>query len=306
MPIVKHTPLSPEMLAEVKKLHFQTRRLANQGVVGRYRSAFRGTGMEFEEVREYFPGDDIRAIDWKVTARSRKPYVKSYREERELTVILAVDVSASTLSGTRGNLRAELIAKVGAVLSLIALTNNDKVGLVTYSDRLESYHPPRKARSSVWRILHEVMAEAPVGHRGTDLSGLFSFLSNVLKRRAIVFVLSDFIATGFEVPLATLARKHDVNAVVVSDPADRAIPDSGIVRVVDPETGESTLCDFSSEKVRTAYQQLARVKSDAREKLFLRNGIGRLELNTDQPFIGPLRRYFDQRSSVRFRRFRRT
>ncbi|MFN8392297.1 MAG: DUF58 domain-containing protein [Bdellovibrionota bacterium] len=299
MQIKKHQALTPELLREVKRLHFQTRRLADQGVVGRYRSAFRGTGMEFEEVREYFPGDDIRSIDWKVTARSRKPFVKSYREERELTVMVAIDVSASTLTGTRGALRAAQIARAGAVLSLIALTNNDKVGLVTYSDRLESYHPPRKARSAVWRILHEVLAEIPSGQRQTDLAGLCSLLSNVLKRRAIIFVLSDFIADGYEVALGTLARRHDVNAVVVADPADYELPDSGLTRIYDPESGETRLVDLGDTKLRADYRNLARERAKARDDIFRRHGVGTLSLQTDKPFMDELRRYFDRRSRPR-------
>lgn len=294
MDLFKSSIVTPQLLAEIRRLQFQARRLADESVSGGYRSAFRGHGIEFEEVREYFPGDDIRAIDWKVTARSRKPYIKSYREERELTVMVAVDVSASTKSGTAGQLRAELIAKVGAVLTLIALKNNDKVGLVTFSDRIETYHPPRKARSSVWRILHEVLS--PAEYRlETDFDGVFAFLSRVLKRRAIVFVISDFLSDGFEKSLAVLAKRHDVTAMLVQDRSERSISGGGIVSLVDPESGRAVLFDLGSEKTKSEFHRLAAAKRDGLRKSFRRFGVGCVELFGDKPFMGELRRYFEAR-----------
>lgn len=288
-------PLPPELLEEVRRLHFQTRRLADQGIVGRYRSAFRGQGIEFEEVREYSPGDDIRLIDWKVTARARKPFVRTYREERELTVIIAVDVSASTFSATAAQTRESLIAKIGAFLTLIALRNNDKVGLVTFSDRLETFHPPRKARGAVWRILHEVLNERHYRHP-TDLSALFAFLSAVLKRRAIVFVLSDFIDRDFEPELSHLARRHDVNTIIISDPSDYELPDAGLVELLDPESEACLTVDSSDPAVRTEYKQLAASRIRELERLFIRHGVGYMELFTDRPFISAFRRYFNAKS----------
>ena len=287
--------LTPELLQEVKRLHFQTRRLADQGIVGRYRSAYRGTGIEFEEVREYVPGDDVRRIDWKVTARSRKPFIKSYREERELTVLIAVDVSGSQHSGSRNMLRADLSARVSAVLSFIALTNNDKVGLVTFADTLESYHPPRKARSAVWRILHEVLRERDAGRRKTDLAALFRFLHSVTKRRAIIFVISDFIDSGYELALATLSKRHDVTAIVVGDPIDTALPKAGIVRLENPETGELHLADLADAKSRERYHEASTAAHRSREQLFRRHGIGCIELSTKEPFMPLIRRYFESR-----------
>ena len=291
--------LSPELMQEVKRLHFQTRRLADQGIVGRYRSAYRGTGIEFEEVREYVPGDDVRRIDWKVTARSRKPFIKSYREERELTVLIAVDVSGSQHSGSKNMLRADLSARVGAVLSFIALTNNDKVGLVTFSDALESYQPPRKARSAVWRILHEVLRERDAGRRKTDLTAFFRFLHSVTKRRAIIFVISDFIDSGYELALATLSKRHDVTAIVVGDPIDAALPKAGFVRLENPETGELHLADLADSKSRARYLDAAKSAYHAREQLFRRHGIGCIELSTETPFMPLIRRYFESRRHAR-------
>lgn len=293
---LKTTAVSPEILAEIKRLHFLTNRLAEQTLSGRYRSAFRGRGIEFEEVREYFPGDDIRSIDWKVTARSRKPYIKSFREERELSVMLAVDVSASTLTGTRMQLRDRVIAQVGAVLTLIAVQNNDKVGLLTYSDALETYHPPRRARSAVWRILHEVLSPAGSSKR-TDLSGMLSFLNRTLKRSSVVFILSDFLAAGYERELSALGRRHDVTAVTVSDPADHALPQVGIVALRHPETGEEILVDSSDPAFSKHYRESSHDYHVQLQRLFARCGVGHLELKTDEPFIIPLRRFFDARRS---------
>lgn len=316
--------LPPELLREIQRLHFQTRRLADQGVGGRYRSAFRGTGVEFEEVREYVPGDDIRAIDWKVTARSRAPYVKVYREERELTVLVAVDVSQSTLTGTRGSLRAPVIARAGAVLTLIALNNNDKVGLVTWSSALESYHPPRKGRSAVWRVLHEVMLHpastgtmvagsgtvplpvspdisAAPGSSSTDLAGLFSFLSTILSRRAIIFVVSDFLAPSYERELSLLAARHDVNGVVVTDPADAELPRAGLVSLFDPESMRKVIIDSSDAETRSAYAAAAAERIAARQSLFRRHGVGEVELRTDRPFMPDLRRFLETKAHARAR-----
>lgn len=294
MDLFKETKLDPRTIQEIKKLHFQTRRLADRGIVGSYRSAFRGTGIEFEEVREYSPGDEIRSIDWKVTARSGKPYVKSYREERELSVIIAVDVSASTLTGTQRQLRDTLIAKIGAILTLTALINNDKVGLITYSDRLETYHPPRKARSAVWRILHEVLE--PRGYRPcTDLGGLFSFMNGVLKKRAIVFVISDFLDENYEKPLQALTKRHDVTAIIITDPADFDLPEASLVRVHDPESGVTSLLDTSDPKTRIEYQDNAGVLHSRLNSIFRKHGVGILELRTDKPFIYALREFFDNR-----------
>lgn len=291
--------LSADVLREIRTLHFQTRKLADQGVVGRYRSAYRGTGIEFEEVREYVPGDDVRRLDWKVTARSGKPFIKSYREERELTVMVAIDVSGSNVSGTRGMLRGSLAARVGAVLTLIALTNNDKVGLTTFSDRVECYQPPRKARGSVWRILHEVLAERSKERRPTNLAALFQFLSGVLKRKAIIFVISDYFDADYETALATLAKRHDVTAVVIGDPSDSKLPRSGLTLVEDPETGQRQLLDLSDKTYSRHFEEQAALTQKRRDDFFLRQGVGVISLRTDQAFMPKIRRYFELREHKR-------
>ncbi len=286
--------LDPELLQEIKKIHFQTRRSADRGLSGSYRSAFRGRGIEFEEVREYFPGDDVRAIDWNVTARSGIPHIKTYREERELAVILAVDVSASTFTGTRLQLRESLIARVGAMITLIALRNNDKVGLVTYSDQLESYHPPRKARSAVWRILHEVMSPGEYRPQ-TDLAGLFIFLRQILKRRALVFVLSDFICPPFEQELALLSKRHEINLISVGDPIDTTLPNIGLFTVKDPETGLETMIDSSDPLVRSTFEKNASAKQRALSSLCARHGIDLLQLQTNEDYMHSLRQFFSEK-----------
>ncbi len=294
MELFKKTQLDSKTISEIRKLHFQTRRLADRAVAGRYRSAFRGRGVEFEEVREYFPGDDVRSIDWKVTARSGRPYVRAYREERELTVMIAVDVSASTATGTREQLRDTLIAKVGAVLTMIALVNNDKVGLVTFSDRLETFHPPRKARGAVWRILHEVLSPGAQSPK-TNLGELFSFLSRVLKKRAVIFVLSDFLDSGFEQPLAVLAKRHDLNAVLVQDPVDFELPQSGLVHLRNPETGQTVLVDTHFPQARAQFAAAAAKNREHTTTLLKRHDVNVIELMSNKPFMPELRRFFDSR-----------
>ena len=296
-PAAPRPTLPPEVLAEIRRLHFRMRRLVTEGVAGGYRSAFRGQGLEFEEVREYTPGDDIRSIDWKVTARLRKPYVKSYREERELNVVIALDISASTHTGSRGKLRSELIAQVGGALTLVAMRNNDRVGLVTFSDRIERYSPPRKNRSNAWRVLHEVLGATPTA-RGTDFDGLCRFLSEVLHRRSVVFILSDFNGTGFDRSLARLATRHDVTAIVPADVSEAELPEAGLVTVSDPETGERRLIDLSTSEEREALRGANERRWRALEKLFRVCDVGAIRLETDRPFMGALRRYFESRRSA--------
>ncbi len=300
----RDTKLSPEVLAEIRKLHFHTRQLASEGIAGQYRSAFRGRGMEFEEVREYTPGDDVRSIDWKVSARMNMPYIKMFREERELTVMIAVDVSGSTLTGTRKYLRDELIARVGAVLTLIALMNNDKVGLVTFDTQLRTYHPPRKARGAVWRILHEVMGSLEENRTqsisaGTNLADMCDFLSKVLRRRSIVFLLSDFLDSGISRTLGTLSKRHDVTAIVAADPADIELPNAGLINITSPESGVTRLIDTSDPHIRKDYREKALYAKKALKTLMARHRVGLIELQTDEPFMPALAKYFGQRTTQR-------
>jgi len=296
MDLYKQSSLTAEQLAEIRKLHFYTKHLVTEGVTGQYRSAFRGRGMEFEEVREYHPGDDVRSIDWKVTARTNSPYVKLFREERELTVMIAVDVSASTFTGTRSRLREGVIAQIGAALTLMALNNNDKVGLVTFSDQLESYHPPRKGKNAVWRILQEVLGTSETRPK-TNLTSLFEFLNGVLKRHTIVFILSDFFDSGFEKPLAALSKRHDVTAIIVRDPADIALPQVGFLRVSDPETGKQFLIDTNNRRVQESFKEQATRADSYLRTLCDRYGVNSMTLQTHRPFMPELRNYFARRES---------
>ena len=304
----RHSAISPELIAHIRRLHFESNKLADETISGQYRSAFRGRGIEFEEVREYSPGDDVRAIDWKVTARSRKPQIKVYREERELTVMLAVDVSASTMGGTRGQTKENLIAQLGAVLTFIALKNNDKVGLLTFSDCIENYHPPRKARGSAWRILHEVLQSGEYSS-GTDFPETINFLNQVLKRHSIVFLISDFILpreqledkakNPLHAALSRLSRKHDVTAIVTRDPFEYQLPSVGLLQIRDPETGVEALLDTSDQGVRKAFERQELERQSLLQSLLRKYRISSLELRTDKSFHHKLRSYFRQRGRRR-------
>ncbi len=291
--------ITKELISQIRDLHFQTKKLTDETLLGEYKSAFRGRGIEFEEVREYVPGDDIRSIDWKVTARSNKPFIKSFREERELTVMIAVDISGSTFTGSCGELRESLIAKAGAVLTLTALKNNDKVGLVTFSDKIDSYHPPRKARGAVWRILHEVLAPKPQ-NKQTDLSNICSFLSKVLKRNSVIFIISDFLSPpeSYEKDLAVLTKRHDVTVVTISDPLDDSLPNAGLVEIINPETGLTTTIDSSNENVRQLYQKQSRLFQENLYDMFIRHAVAVLPLTTKGSLIDSIRRFFHSKASV--------
>ena len=300
MALLENLPVSlpKEVFAEIRRLHFQTRRLASEGLSGTYKSAFKGRGIEFEDVREYVPGDDVRTIDWKVTARSRSTNIKNYREERELSVMIVLDISGSTMTGTRRQLKESLIARLGAVLALTALRNNDKVGLVTFSDSTASFHPPRKARSAVWRILHDVLTPQ-VEHRGTDLPAVLGLLRRVLRRSSVVFLISDFAAPPFERELAMLAKRHDVNAFIISDPSDQTLPGSGLVTFMDPETGALRTLDTSNSVVRKSFEQQAAIHRKSIVGMFQRHGVDYLDLSTNVPFSRELRAFFDSKSAKR-------
>ncbi|MBK8915851.1 MAG: DUF58 domain-containing protein [Phycisphaerales bacterium] len=283
-----------EILKKVRRIQITTRALVNDVLAGQYHSAFKGRGMEFEEVREYQPGDDVRSIDWNVTARTGRPFIKSFREERELTVLLVVDVSGSLEFGTRSEFKSELAAQIGATLALSAIRNNDKVGALLFSDRVERFIPTRKGSRHVLRLIRELLYHEPQG-RGTDVSLALRAAEGVLSRRGVVFVLSDFADGGFSAPLRVLRRRHDVIPVVVEDRLEREIPPVGLLEVVDPETGAQRVIDTRSAALRRG---VARAAAERRERLrseFGRLGIRSIELRTGESFIHPLRRYFADR-----------
>jgi uncharacterized protein (DUF58 family) len=293
-----------ELAHKVRLLEIQTRHLVNDIFSGEYESVFKGRGVEFAEVREYQPGDDVRAIDWNVTARRGIPYVKQFAEERELTVILAVDGSASTRFGTQGALKRERAAEVAAVLGLAASRNNDRAGALLFAEGIELYVPPKKGKTHVLRLVRDILSFDPPA-RGTDLAGAIRFLTRVLHRRSVVFLLSDFLDEGFEKPLAALAVRHDVVALVLEDRRDHELPDIGLIEAVEPETGARRWLDTSSERVRSAYRAAAERAAGERSAAFQRAGIDAVTLDTMADWVEPMRRFFQARERARMRYRRR-
>jgi uncharacterized protein (DUF58 family) len=270
------------VLRQVRRIELRTRGLVASRFSGEYHSVFKGQGIEFVEVREYVPGDDVRAIDWNVSARTGGTFVKKYVEERELTVLLAVDLSGSQGWGTRGRFKAEMVAEVAATLALSAVRNNDRVGLLVFTDRVEELVPPRKGRTHVLRILRDLLAFRPVG-RGTDLAGSLSYATRLLRSRSIVFLVSDFVTddvAALDRALTLAAARHDVVPVVLTDPADAELPDAGLLRVVDPETGAAVYVDTGSEAVRERYAAAVEEERLALRRVFRRLGLDEIELST--------------------------
>lgn len=296
--------LTSELMEEVRRLQIRTRRRVNDLFAGEYQSAFLGRGIEFAEVREYAPGDDVRAIDWNVTARAGKPFIKRYIEERQLTVMLCVDASASGHFGTIGRSKARLIAEAGAALAYSALRNNDRVGLLRFSDEVDLFVPPRKGPRHLLRLLRELLGFEP-GGAGRAFPEALESLGSVLRQRAIVFMITDFLPpptgeiTGIERPLARLARRHDVIALRVSDPREHALPNAGLITLRDPESGQRVLFDTASRRLRRRFEDHARARRAASDDLLRRVGVDVVELSTDRPFAVEIERYF------RFRERRR-
>ena len=284
-----------ELLRKVQRLEIRTRKLVNQSLAGSYHSVFRGRGMEFAEVREYQAGDDVRTIDWNVSARMQYPFVKKFTEERELTVVVAVDTSASGRFGTARSTKQELATEVSALLAFSAIRNNDRVGLLLFSDRIEKYVPPRKGREHALRVLRDLVAADPKGD-GTDIAAAVTYLRNVLKKRAVVFLVSDFQDRAYDAVLRTVARKHDVVGIRVSDPRESELPATGLVAVEDPESGDRKILDAGSRRVRSEYAAWAeRRQSEIRETV-RRSGIELLELDTGEEYEKRLVRFFRARA----------
>ena len=283
-----------ELMKQVGKIRVVTNRLVDEHLSGEYHSVFKGHGIEFDEVREYVPGDDIRSIDWNVTARMGHPFVKRFCEERELTIVFLVDVSGSQSFGSGARPKAELAAEITCLLALSAIKNQDKVGLILFSDRIEKSIPPRKGRTAAMRLVREVLA-AEETRRGTDIAAALRFLNQVQKRRAVVFLISDFMAGGYEQELRVTARRHDVVCCTVSDPLELEIPDAGLVEIQDPETGELILLDTSSARIRESFAKTAGEEAENLRKLFRRLRIDALNLSTERPFIDDVHKLFRQR-----------
>lgn len=284
-----------ELMQEVGRIRILTRRLLDEQLSGDYHSVFKGQGMEFNEARPYQPGDDVRTIDWNVTARTGTPYVKRFSEERELSVLFMVDVSGSQSFGTQPRSKAARAAELTALLAMAALNNQDKVGMLLFSDRIIKSLPPRKGRTAVQRLVREVLA-AEETLEGTDIRAALRFVSSTQKRKAVVFLLSDFQDTDYERDLIAFARRHDVIACRITDPAELALPNAGLVELLDPETHQTVLVDTSSAALRKAYAESARQTRENQEKIFRRAGIDLLDLSTASPYIDAVRRLFRRRA----------
>ena len=288
-----------ELMAKVGKIRILTNRLIDDQLSGDYHSTFKGQGVEFDEVRPYVPGDDVRTIDWNVTARTGEPFIKRFSEERELTIMFLVDISGSQTYGSVSRSKAELAAEVTALLALTAIRNQDKIGLVLFSDKIVKYIPPRKGRQPVMRIVREVLAAEEEAVGGTDLAGAIRFLNGVQKRKCVVFLVSDFQDSGYEKLLRVVARRHDVVCVSVSDPAERQLPDAGLAELEDPETGELVLVDTFDRSVREAFAAKGAEEEEALFRFFNRSGIDHLALSTDKPYINAVRALFKRRARKR-------
>lgn len=283
-----------EILRQVKLIELRTRGLVNTLFSGEYHSVFKGHGMEFAEVREYAPGDDYRSIDWNVSARMGHPYVKKYTEERELTVLFAVDLSGSEQFGTRGRFKAEIAAEISALIAMAAIKNNDRVGLLLFTDRVEKFVPPKKGRRHALRLIRDLLAFEPAGD-GTEIAVALDYLGRVLRHRAIVFLISDFFDSGFESSLKLVSRRHDLVAVTLVDPRERNLPDVGFLELIDAESGERLVLDSGNRYVREQFEHLASEESVRLQRLLRRLSIDQIEIRTDRSYVLPLIRFFRAR-----------
>lgn len=289
-----------ELLRKVRKIEIRTRALSHQIFAGEYHSAFKGRGMAFSEVREYQYGDDVRSMDWNVTARLRSPYVKVFEEEREMTVVLLIDISRSGLFGTSERTKRDLIAEIAAVLSFSAIINNDKVGALFFSDKVEEFIPPKKGRSHLLHIIREIIELKPKSN-GTDVGQALRYLTNAMKKKCTAFVLSDMLDANpdgsprYEDALKVARNRHDISVIKVHDPRERAIPDVGLVHVKDSETGESAWINTSSKKTRSEYSKWFGAVEDGERKLFNRYKIDSVDIATNQDYVKGLMTFFGRR-----------
>ena len=288
--------LAKELLKKVRRIHIRTSHIARDVLAGHYHSTFKGQGIEFEEVREYIPGDDVRSIDWNVTARQGRPFIKRFREERELTVMLLVDISGSLDFGTTDQLKRELVAEVGATLAFSAIKNNDKVGLIGFSDRIEKYVKPDKGLRHVLRVIRELLTMQATG-QGTDVAAALDYLNRVARRRAVVFVISDFQAEPYERQMRVARRRHDVIPITIADPREADLPKVRFIELVDDETGEFVTVDTSSAVFREWYRRQALATGESRRQTFRRMKVEAIELSTGESFVEPLTRFFRAREA---------
>lgn len=286
--------LPKEVIKNIRRIEIRTKRLVNDLFSGEYHSTFKGQGMEFEEVRQYEPGDDIRLIDWNVTARTGYPHIKKFREERELSVVLLVDASSSGRFGTRGRFKSEMAAELTALLAFSAIKNSDKVGLIIFTDEVEIFVPPKKGRAHVLRLIREVLYFQPKGV-GTNISGALEYFNRVIKRKSVVFLISDFMAQDFYKPLQIANNKHDIVAVKVTDPRETSFENVGLIELEDIETGEVILVDTSSRAFRRDYAARSSEDNTLLERGFRLINLDFINIRTDQSYIVPLINFFKMR-----------
>jgi len=286
--------ISAELLKKIQKFHFKTRFMANDLYAGQYESAFKGQGIEFAEVREYQPGDDIRTIDWNVSARFGRPFVKVFHEERELTVMLLLDLSGSHLFGTKGRFKRELLAEVAGMLAFLAIRTNDKVGGLLFSSRVERFIPPKKGVSHVWRLIREIFTYEPQDLR-TNIDSALTYLNRVVRRHAIVFLISDCIDTGFETSLKLTTNKYDLTVIKISDPAEDRLPEVGLLPLRDPETGQVLFVNTRNRRMRQTWRSYRENRNAYLSDLLKKTGVDLVKLSTDGDVIEPLTRLFDMR-----------
>lgn len=284
-----------EIIKKVRKVEIKTKGLTKHVFAGEYHSAFKGRGMAFSEVRGYEYGDDVRNIDWNVTARTGDPYVKVFEEERELTVMLLVDISASSYFGTQSRFKSELITELAAILAFSAITNNDKVGAILFSNRIEKYLPPKKGKQNILRIIRELVNITP-DHSGTNLSEALIFLNNVEKKRSIAFVLSDFIDSNYEQALSITAKRHDIIGVKVVDDMERNLPDVGLVAVQDAESGQRRIIDTSNASVRKSWNDVYEIRDAIFNNIFTKAKADTLTISTEEDYVKSLQLFFKNRT----------
>ncbi len=284
-----------EIFKKIRKIEIKTRGLSRNIFAGEYQSAFKGRGMTFSEVREYQPGDDVRLIDWNVTARFNHPFIKVFAEERELTVILMIDVSGSEFFGTRSQLKKDLITEISALISFSAIANNDKIGVILFSSQVEKFIPPKKGRTHILRIIRELIDFEPQ-YKGTNLSNALEFLSNAIKKRAIVFILSDFLANdNYEKPLSVTSKRHDTISIQINDRREADLPNFGLIDIYDPETDQILTLDTSLYQTRAEYRKLWNNKQKAIDNLRQKLNIDTIKIFTGDSYIAPLQQFFKLR-----------
>ncbi len=283
-----------EIIRKIRRIQITTSRKVTDVFAGQYQSVFKGVGMEFDEVREYLPGDEIRSIDWNVTARMGHPYIKKFVEERELTIMILLDVSMSCRFGTVGRIKSDLAAELCSVIAFSAIQNNDKVGMLTFTDLVEKYIPPRKGMRHVLRVIREAIYNVPKGTR-TDINNILEHLNRVTTRRTITFIVSDFFASDFKKILSVTNKRHDVIAVTITDPAELQLPESGIVKLHDAETNAPYVIDTSDPEARNLYKRRTEEMIAGREELFRSVNVDSIDIRTDQSYVEPLIRFFRMR-----------